>query len=109
MSPEPELRERPEVVLLHTVSDVHNDNVDAIVRLPNGEARTVTFFTLANIATLMQAYAATGECAGGRYFWARDMLIVSDLTIETIQATVLQLVRSGEYAIALGQADPDRD
>ena len=93
-----------EVVLLGEVADVLDDNVDVIVRFPQGEARTSTFFTVRNIESIMAGYRASGECLAGRFFWSKDMIIVEDLRMETIRDTVHELVRSGEYRHALGAA-----
>jgi hypothetical protein len=99
------LSQHPEVVLMHQPIDIHNDNIDVIVRLPSGETCTATLFTPANIAMIMQHYAATGECLSGRYFWAADMVIVSDLRLETIEAVVREIIRSGEHVLTFRRVD----
>ena len=40
----------------------------------------------------------TGECAKGLYFWASDMLIVQELTEQTICKTIDNLLAAGEFA-----------
>jgi hypothetical protein len=91
------------IKLLQGVDDIHNDNVDAEIALSNGEVRTVTFFTLANIASILDGYRSSGECLGGKFFWAKDLVIVEDLSQETIREAVWELLRSGEYSHAFGQ------
>ena len=59
--------------------DPGNDNVDVQVTFPNGANFSATFFTLQNIATLMQRYTKTGECAAGSYFWASNTIIVQKI------------------------------
>ena len=74
-----------------------NDNVDVQVTFPDGERFSAVFFTLQNINTLMKHYQKTGECANGLYFWTSDMLIVQELTEQTICETVDNLLAEGEF------------
>lgn len=103
MSTESKLGE-VEVTLLGEVDDVLDDNVDVVIRLPQGEVRTSTFFTMKNIEAIIARYRASGECLSGRFFWSKDMVIVEDLRMETILEIVHELVRSGEYRHAFGSA-----
>ena len=77
--------------------DPDNANVDVHVTFPNGESFSAVFFTLQNIATLMKDYRKTGECANGSYFWTSDMLIVQELTEQTICEIVENLLADGEF------------
>ncbi len=91
--------------LTYAVSIVHyaeivdptDDNVDVHVRMESGERYVATFFTLKNVQRLMDGYKQTGECSSGQYFWASDMVIIHDLTDETIRQTVEDLIASGEF------------
>jgi hypothetical protein len=42
-----------------------NDNVDVYVRFEDGETYVATFFTIANVESLLERYATTGECGAG--------------------------------------------
>ena len=77
--------------------DPYNDNVDVQVTFPSGESFSAVFFTLQNIATLMKDYEKTGEGANGLYFWTSDMVIVQELTEQTICETVDNLLADGEF------------
>ena len=77
--------------------DRFDDNVDVEVHLPDGSRWGATFFTLKNIRTLMNRYRSTGECSGGLYFWAADMVLLEELTYGTIIATVEDLLAEGEF------------
>lgn len=77
--------------------DPDNANVDVQVTFPNGENFSAVFFTLQNIATLMRGYEETGEGANGLYFWTSDMLIVQELTEETICKTIDTLLAEKEF------------
>ena len=72
--------------------DTDNDNVDVQVTFPNGERFSAVFFTLQNIDTLMKDYKKTGECANGLYFWTSNMMIVQELTEQTICETIDNLL-----------------
>lgn len=77
--------------------DTRNDNVDVIVEFETGECYAATFFTLNNIRNIMDRYSASRECLGGLYFWSSSMIVVRDLERATIEATIRDLVSSGEF------------
>jgi len=91
--------------LLQKVESTEDDNVDAIVSLPTGEKRTVTFFTVKNLQSIMERHRSTGECLSGKYFWATDMVIVRDLRRVTLDAVVADMIESGELNSASGPVD----
>lgn len=75
-----------------------DDNTDATVTLADGTRWFATFLTYANIATLTAKNRRTGECLSGRYFWARDMILVDEVSRERIEAVVAHLIATGEFA-----------
>ena len=77
--------------------DPDNDNVNVQVTFPNGESFSAVFFTLQNIDTLMKKYKKTGECADGLYFWASNMMIVQELTEQTICEIIDNLLAEEEF------------
>ena len=77
--------------------DPDNANVDVHVTFPNGESFSAVFFTLQNIETLMKDYKKTGECANGLYFWTSDMLIVQELTEQSICKAIDNLLAEDEF------------
>jgi hypothetical protein len=80
--------------------DPHDDNVDIIVRFTTRERYTATFFTLTNLRSLMEGYRESGECASGLYVWSSHMVVVNQLTTETVEQTVADLLASGEFSSA---------
>ena len=84
-----------------------DDNVDVEVRLPNGDLYVATFFTLANLQRLFEKNRESGECLSGRYFWASDMILVEELTIESMTDAVEDLIANGEFAGAFRKSDED--
>ena len=77
--------------------DLTNDNVDVEVIFDNGDRYSATFFTVRNIQFLLDQYKKTGECSYGLYFWASDMIIVENISENTIRDTVFDLLHSGEF------------
>jgi len=77
-------------------------NVDVNVYFSDGRKYAATFFTLSNLHSLMEKDRSTGECAGGLYFWASDMIIVEQLDREIIEKTVASLLAQGEFDKAFG-------
>lgn len=70
-----------------------DDNTDVIVTLDDGTKWIATFFSYANIAGLVEKNRRTGECLGGKYFWASDMVLVDEVSrsrIEEITAYLLE-------------------
>jgi hypothetical protein len=77
----------------YNVNDDNNDNIDLNIILPNGLVFFSTFFTISNIKTLI---VKDNEV----YFWATDMVIVKNLTKETIKSTVHRMINDGYLELA---------
>jgi hypothetical protein len=88
--------------LLHQPTSKTDDNIDIEVTLAGGERFTATFTTLKNIATIMERYQKSGECLGGKYFWASELVVVDDLNLDSIRKVVADLLKSGELFRAFG-------
>lgn len=93
------------VQLIDEVADPLNDNADVIVTLTDGSRWIGTAFTLANVQEIMKRHERSGESAGGRYFWAPDMLIVRELTEEALELTVADLIRDECLHVAFSRYD----
>lgn len=76
--------------------DINDSNVDIEVALADGRRLGATLFTLANIGKLMRSYEASGECDHGSYFWCKDLVVVRDLSVPSIEELVRSLLRTGE-------------
>ena len=87
----------------------NNDNVDVQVTFPNGERFSAVFFTLRNIEALMKRYKKTGECAGGLYFWASDMIIAESLTEKTICKTIDHLLAENEFGYVFSKNEDPKE
>ena len=77
--------------------DALDNNIDVFVEFSDGSRYTATFFTLHNLNTLMREYELTGECAGGLYIWASDMIVVRELSPASIEQCVASLIENHEF------------
>jgi hypothetical protein len=84
-----------------------DDNVDVEIELSDGNRYSATFFTLMNIQSLMKKNKLTGECAGGLYMWASNMILVENLCLETIERTIAGLIQEGELESACSQSNSE--
>ena len=89
-----------EILLIHEIEDVTNDNIDIVVTYEEQEY-TATVFTLNNIKTLMERFEQTGESGKGLYFSCYDMLIVKDLKKSTIINTISNIINEGKIGLVL--------
>jgi len=85
--------------------DRTNDNSDISVILEDGIIFTATAFTFDNIEFLRETYSKTGECLGGRYFWAKDMLLVSKIDRQEIELMIAHLIQESEFHAIFKRAD----
>ncbi|MFH0900425.1 MAG: hypothetical protein V2A73_07330 [Pseudomonadota bacterium] len=81
------------------------DNVDVEAVLPDGRRYGATFFTLRNIQRLFEKNRATGECLGGVYLWAANMILGEELTMEVIRRTVEDLLDTEEFFSVFSRLD----
>jgi len=80
-----------------------DDVTDAIVTFPDGTRWVGTFCAFAHIDRLRANCAASGECLGGKYLWASDLVLIDDTSRSSIEAVLRDLVDSGEYRSALSE------
>jgi hypothetical protein len=80
--------------------DPEDDNVDVLVDFATGERYSATFFTPQNIATLLERYHESGECAGGLYVWAAHMIVIERLTKQNVERAVADLIANDEFSVA---------
>lgn len=76
--------------------DPHADNVDVFVDFEDGNRFVATLFTQTNIRDLLERYEATGECGGGQYVWAKNMIVMKEVSAGAIEAAVASLIAAGE-------------
>jgi hypothetical protein len=69
-----------------------DDNSDVIVTFEGGERWVATFFSYQNIFSLRDKNRGTGECLGGKYFCATDMILVDEVSRERVEEVVAELL-----------------
>lgn len=74
-----------------------DDNSDVTVTFENGERWVATFFSYQNILSLAEKNRGTGECLGGKYFVATDMILVDEVSRERIEEVVAKLLKENEF------------
>jgi hypothetical protein len=84
-------------------------NVDLEVRFADGSRYAATFFTLNNLRLLFEKNAQTGECNGGLYLWASDMVIVREISAASISETVADLIAHGEFEGPFSRVSSDAE
>ena len=81
--------------------DTTNDNIDIQVRMRNGRVYVATMFTVSNLTELLARYEQSGECASGTYVWAVEMIVMKDLTEQSILKTIDDMVETREIDAAM--------
>ena len=86
-----------------------NANSDVVVTFADGRRWAATFFSYENINAMRLKNQETGECLGGRYFWATDLVLVDEVSRSRIEAVVADLLTSGEFQSAFKSVDGASD
>jgi hypothetical protein len=80
-----------------------------IVTFESGERWVATFFSYQNILSLREKNRATGECLGGKYFSATDMILVDEVSRERIEEVVAEMLGQKEFATYFARCEGDAD
>jgi hypothetical protein len=75
---------------------VDQGNIDVKINLADGRVFVATFFTITNLASLLESYRITGECAEGTYVWAKDMIVVESISEATISKSIADLIKNND-------------
>ncbi|MCW2916693.1 MAG: hypothetical protein JWN52_4761 [Actinomycetia bacterium] len=78
------------------------EEADVTITLPDGSRHYATFMTLGAIKHVMERHREVGECHGGGYFWASDLIILSEPGFPAVIDAVAALIASGDLATACG-------
>jgi hypothetical protein len=82
-------------------------NTDVIVTFVDGSRWVATFLSYANIRHLTEKNRRTGECLGGAYFWASDMILIDEVSRSRIEEVVKHLIQEGEFEPPFTRLPPD--
>ena len=75
--------------------DEYNESADVHFSLSDGSRWCASFYTYENLRSLVKKDAASGECLGGRYFYADKPIFIEKLDKELILAVLRDII--GEY------------
>ena len=87
------------LVIFHPYSEPYNpldDDVIVHVFLDDGRVFHGWFFTPRRILALMEKDRVTGESANGTYFWTTDCVIIREISQETCELAVADLLKSDD-------------
>ncbi len=77
--------------------DFEDTNTDVIVVLSNGQKYIAAFFTLKNVENMNLQNEATGRKLDGKYFWAKNMVLIDRCDPESVEAVVKDLIEEGDF------------
>ena len=84
-------------------------NSDVIVTFENGERWVATFFSYQNILSLAKKNRDTGECLGGKYFVATDMILIDEVSCERLEEVVADLIKENEFEWCFARCEDATD
>ena len=76
--------------------DSRDCNSDVVFELSDGNKWAATLITYQNIETLRKKNQTTGECLGGTYFCATDMILISEMSEDIIKAVLQEMLLRDE-------------
>jgi len=80
---------------------------NVVVDLSDGTRWVATFFTYANIATLRKKLKADGEHLSGKYFCATDMILIDELSRESVTQVIEDMIRTDDLKTFFEEVSPD--
>ena len=76
---------------------VHDDNTDVVVSLGSGELFLASFFSYASIERYRIENVNSKYFLGGKYFWAKGMLLIDNCSKENIHLVVNHIFNEGNF------------
>lgn len=84
-------------------------NHHVIVTLTDRSRWVASFFSYANITSLVTKNRVSGECLNGCYFWASDMVLVDEVTRERIEEVIHHLLITQAFEAIFARCADDDD
>ena len=78
---------------MNPIQNPFDDNIDVEVIFDSGERFFPTFFTIANVIRLLRESAESNRVG---YFWAGQMIVVKQLSVDVVASCVEDLVKTGQ-------------
>jgi hypothetical protein len=86
-----------------------DDATDVVVTLPDGTRWVASFVAYRHVATLTARNRESGECLGGRYLWASDLVLIDSTDRASVEAVVADLLQDGGFDTAFTPFDDALD
>ena len=74
-----------------------NGNTDVIVQMKDEKKYISSFFSYNFIEKITKENMKNGEFLNGSYFWKKNMVLVKDCSLRTIQTVIQHLIDEGEF------------
>lgn len=81
--------------------DPTNDALEVIIAFNMGQRHILDFVTKKFIDEMFEKNKRTGECASGKYFTMPGMIVVENLSLDVIRATIDDLIKNKELELYL--------
>jgi len=88
-----------------TDTDPQDEIIDVIATLTDGSRWSATICTFKHVETLRNVWQATGECLSGKYLWAANLILASDISRPTVESLINDLIASKEFYNAFSLAN----
>jgi hypothetical protein len=83
--------------------DPKNGNTDVIISLEDGTKPLASFFSYENINSLRRQHQFNGDFSNGSYFWNKNMILVEECSLQTIESVVNDIIEEGNFPEAFRQ------
>jgi hypothetical protein len=83
--------------------DPKRGNTDVILSLENGTKYIASFFAYDNIEGLRLQHQLNGDFLHGSYFWDKNMILIKDCSLQTIETVVSDIIDEGNFQEAFRQ------
>lgn len=83
--------------------DPKKGNTDVIVFLENGKKYIASFFAYGNIESLQLKHQFDGNFLHGSYFWNKNMILVEECTLQSIELVINDIIDEGNFQEAFRQ------
>lgn len=77
--------------------DYEDTNTDVVVRFDNGETFVAAFFTYKNIETVKLENRLNNRFLNGKYFWAKQLVIIDNCNRENVKEVIEDLLEDGDF------------
>jgi hypothetical protein len=68
-----------------------------IVASTNGEKFYAYFLSFDHLATINRQHVKSGEFMSGHYFWSKNLVLVKNCAMSTIEGVVNDLIEDGDF------------